>query len=151
MGVNAGYKTIVLASTTGATGTYTGVCTRAATVDESVDLTDITTFCDVNSDLTSGLVPSKRQLAQFLDASISLEGHYDPANANQKTNLRSGSDIYIVVGIDTDGDGSIDEVVMNTKMVVESRNFSFDIDNPTGFSCSCRNNGAIKYTGEFYA
>lgn len=150
MSIEAGFSTIAIMSTTGLTGSYTGTCSRAVTLDRSVDLTDITTLCDVNEDLTNGLSPARRRLAQFLDAGISLEGHYDPDNANQSTNLRPGSTVYIVIGIDTTGNGSIDSVVINSKMIVENVNLGFDIENPTSFSAQCQNAGAIKYTGEFY-
>lgn len=143
MGIESGLKTQVSLSTDGTT--YVNVCLRTAGLDESVDLTDITTFCDAATDLAGLLSASRRRLAELFDSSVTLDGHYD-GSTEQKTTLKPGTELYLRFGIDTDGDGTVDVWVANIPMIVESRNRSFNVEEATTISVTVQGNGAVKET-----
>ena len=147
MGIEAGYKTQVGISTNGTT--YVNGCFKTTSVDETVDLSDITTFCDATTDLTATLSAARRKLAELFDTAITLDGDYD-GSTEMKTTLRPGTSVYIRVGIDTDGDGTVDEWVINVPMIAANRSRTFNVEEKTTISVPLEGNGPPKYGVETY-
>jgi len=150
MGIEAGYKTHVGISTAGTTGTYTDVCVKATTVDETVDLSDITSFCDAATDLTGALSAARRRLAELFDTAVTLDGDYD-GSTTMKTTLKPGTSVYLRVGIDTSGNGTANEWIINVPMIVASRSKSFSVEEKSTISVPLEGNGSPKYDAENYS
>ena len=141
-----GYKVIVKVSTDGTS--YTTVAVKNCTLDETVDLSDITNFVTTSTDYAAGLSAARRKMAQLHDSSISMSGDYD-GSTEMSTTLRPGADVYILIGIDTSGDGSINDVIGNAKMIISNRSRVFNVENPNTVDFSAEGNGPVKTTATY--
>jgi len=141
-----GYKTLVAVSTNGTS--YTNLAVKSADLEELCDLADVTNFDTASTDYKAALSVSRRKAAQLHDTTISIEGDYD-GSTEQATTLASGANVYILIGIDTSGNGTIDDVVANVPMIVGTRSRTFNVEETNSFSVDLQGNGPVKATATY--
>ena len=147
---DAGLQTKVLISTTALTG-YEETCLKSVNPSENVDLADITCFLTTATDVAAGVAAARRRLAQLFDSSISLSGDLDTTDAGQIM-LVPGADVYISISVNVAKTASIAvdspyaTIIGTYKGIVESRDRSFDIDNPNTLDVTVQGNGPVDTT-----
>jgi len=146
MAQQPGNKTIIKVGINGTT--YAAVCLRSTDLEEMVDLEDVTNFCTTGADYEATLAASRRKAAQLSDTSITLTGLYD-GSTEMLTTLKQGTSVYLLIGIDTGGGETIDEVIANVPMIVASRSRGFNVEGENTFSVSLQGNGPVKLTATY--